>query len=231
MFDHAEDTAENIKTFYFKPDKPVEYIAGQFTELYLAHDNPDSRGIRRWFTLSSSPTEPLLSITTKFSSQQGSTFKQTLAKLKPGSPLKLAQPMGDFVLPKDAVRPLVFVAGGIGVTPMHSMIKYLHDRKEKRDIHLIYAVTKREELAFQMLFRDYGLKLTTVIKDPPSGYSGEAGSLTGERILKIVKPKPGTLFYMSGPEPMVEAFTKDLAKSGVNKHDIITDYFPGYQQF
>jgi len=92
-------------------------------------------------------------------------------------------------------------------------------------------VTKREELAFQILFRDYGLKLTTVIKDPPPGYQGEAGSLTGARILQIAKPKPGTLFYMSGPEPMVEAFTKDLAKSGVNKHDIITDYFPGYQQF
>jgi ferredoxin-NADP reductase len=230
-FDHVENTAENIKTFYFKPEKPVDYIAGQFTELYLAHDSPDNRGIRRWFTLSSAPTSPLLSITTKFSTQQSSTFKQTLAKLAPGSPLKLAQPMGDFVLPKDASRPLVFVAGGIGVTPMHSMIQYLHDRNETRTIHLMYAVTKAEELAFQKLFQNANIQLTTIIKDPPAGYTGESGSLSAERIISIAKPQPNALFYLSGPEPMVEAFTKDLAGSGINKHNILTDYFPGYQKF
>lgn len=233
IFDHTEDTAEHIKTFWFKPDTPVSYTAGQFTEIYLPHDTPDNRGIRRWFTLSSSPTEPMVSITTKFSTQQSSTFKQTLAKLVPGTPLKLAQPMGDFVLPKDASRPLVFVAGGIGVTPMRSMVKYLLDKKEKRDIQLIYAATKREELAFQMLFRDYGVALTTVIKDAPAGYTGETGSLTAERILQLVRPqdKNTALFYLSGPEPMVEALTKDLQKQGVHKHRIITDYFPGYAQF
>lgn len=231
VFDYTEEVAEHIKTFWFKPDKPVDYTAGQFTEIYLPHDNPDNRGIRRWFTLSSSPTEPMVSITTKFSTQQSSTFKQTLAALQPGTPLKLAQPMGDFVLPKDASRPLVFVAGGIGVTPMRSMVKYLLDKGEKRDIHLIYAVTKREELAFQLLFRDYGVALTTVIKDPPAGYNGEAGALSAERILSIAKPADNALFYLSGPEPMVEAFAKGLQNAGTNKHHIVGDYFPGYQKF
>ncbi len=230
VFDHAEDTAANIKTFYFKPEKPVDYIAGQFTELYLAHDHPDNRGIRRWFTLSSSPTEPLVSITTKFSTQQSSTFKQVLATMQPGTHLKLAQPMGDFVLPKDASRPLVFVAGGIGVTPMHSMIKYLHDKGQQRDIHLLYAVTKAEELAFLPLFKE-SVRLTTVVKDPPVGYKGEIGSLTTERILEITDSKPDTLFYLSGPEPMVEVFTKELAEKGISSRRIITDYFPGYQKF
>src|SRR5690349_12906121 len=120
IFDHAEDTADHIKTFWFKPEKPVKYTAGQFTEIYLPHDNADNRGQRRWFTVSSSPTDPMVSITTKFATEHGSTFKQTLAALKPGTPLKLADPMGDFVLPKDPSIPLIFVAGGIGVTPMHS---------------------------------------------------------------------------------------------------------------
>lgn len=230
-FDHSEDTAANIKTFWFKPEKPVRYTAGQFTEIYLPHDNADNRGQRRWFTLSSSPTDDMLSITTKFAGDTSSTFKKTLFALKPGTPLKLADPMGDFVLPKDASIPLVFVAGGIGVTPMHSMIKYLYDTKEKRDIHLIYALTIKEEMAFEKLFKDYGVKLTTIIKNPPAGYKGETGSLDAGRILQLAGDDGRSLFYLSGPEPMVEAFTKDLKAKGINKHRLVTDYFPGYQQF
>ena len=231
VFDHSEPTAANIRTFWFKPERPVKYTAGQFTELYLPHDNADNRGQRRWFTVSSSPTDDLLSITTKYAGDQGSTFKKTLFGLKDGTPLKLAEPMGDFVLPKDQSIPLVFVAGGIGVTPMHSMIKYLNDTREKRSIHLIYAVTNKDELAFEPLFKEYGVTLTTVVKEPPAGYKGETGSLNADRILALAPDDGKTLYYLSGPEPMVEAFTKDLKAKGVDKRRLITDYFPGYQQF
>jgi ferredoxin-NADP reductase len=230
--DHTEDVAENIKTFWFKPEKPVRYTAGQFTEIYLPHDNADNRGTRRWFTLSSSPTDPLLSITTKFAGDTSSTFKKTLFSLQLGTPLKLAEPMGDFVLPKDPNTPLVFVAGGIGVTPMHSMVKYLLDTKERRNIQVIYAVTHLTELAFEPLFKEYGVAFAVIVKEPPADYTGESGSLDGTRILKLA-PDDGstTMYYLSGPEPMVEAFTKDMKHLGVNKHRIVTDYFPGYQQF
>ncbi len=231
-FDHSEDTAEHIKTFWFRPEKPVHQVAGQFTEIYLPHDNPDDRGIRRWFTLSNSPTDDMVSITTKFALAHGSTFKQALAALRPGTQLKLADPMGDFVLPKDKTIPLVFVAGGIGVTPMHSMIKYLYDTHEQRNIHLIYAVNVIQELAFGQLFNDYGLKLTNVVKEPPAGYAGESGSLSADRILALVGGDDGrALYYLSGPEPMVEALAKDLKARGVSKHRVIGDYFPGYPQF
>src|SRR5688572_27736052 len=168
-FDHTEDVAHNIKTFWFRPERKVRYIAGQFTEIYLPHDDADDRGIRRWFTLSSSPTDDLVSITTKFASHRSSTFKQHLSDLKPGTPLKLADPMGDFVLPKDPGIPIVFVAGGMGITPMHSMVKWLEDTGEKRDVHLIYAVTEEDELAFVPLFKNYNLKFTPVVKTPAPG--------------------------------------------------------------
>jgi len=230
-FDHSEDTAESIKTFWFKPEKPVKYTAGQFTEIYLPHENADNRGQRRWFTVSSSPTDGMVSITTKFAHDHGSTFKQALRNLQPGTPLKLADPMGDFVLPKDPSIPLVFVAGGIGVTPLHSMVKYLIDTKEHRDIHLIYAVTHIMELAFEPMFKDYGAKLTIVVKDAPVSYKGETGSLDAKRILSYAPNTGNNLYYLSGPEPMVEVFTKDLKQLGVDKHRLITDYFPGYTQF
>jgi glycine betaine catabolism B len=232
IFDHSEPTAANIRTFWFKPEHAVRFTAGQFTELYLPHDNPDDRGVRRWFTISSSPTDNLVSITTKFATHDGSTFKQTLARLPEGTPLHLADPLGDFVLPKDKSLPLVFVAGGIGVTPMHSMIKYLHDTGEQRDILLIYAVTDSKELAFREQFEAYGVKLIPVVKDPAKGYTGETGSLDADRILQLAQGDDGRkLFYLSGPEPMVEAFTETLKQRGVDKHRVVTDYFPGYAKF
>lgn len=230
-FERAENVAHNVKTFWFKPERPVRYVAGQFTEIYLPHDDADHRGIRRWFTLSSSPTDEMVSITTKFASHQSSTFKQHLKDLKPGAPLKLADPMGDFVLPKDPTIPIVFVAGGMGITPMHSMVKYLHDTGEKRDIHLIYAVTEEDELAFVPLFKEFGLRFTPVVKTPRPGLAGETGSLTTDRILELAPDDGKSLIYLSGPEPMVETFYKEMPVKGISKERLVTDYFPGYQQF
>lgn len=230
-FKGSEDTAHNIRTFRFKPEVPVRYTAGQFTEIHIPHANPDDRGIKRWFTLSSSPTEELLSITTKFASHQGSTFKRALSQLKPGTQLKLADPMGDFVLPKDKTIPLVFVAGGMGITPMRSMVKYLHDTQEQRDIHLIYAVTEEDELAFVPLFKAYNLKFTPVVKTPPPDYSGQTGSLSVDRILELAPDNGRSLIYLSGPEPMIEAFFKEFPSKGVSADRLVTDYFPGYKQF
>jgi glycine betaine catabolism B len=231
VFDHSEDIARNIKSFWFKPERRVEYIAGQFTELYLPHDNPDDRGIRRWFTLSSSPTDQMVSITTKFATHQGSTFKRQLAALKPGTPLKLADPMGDFVLPKDPSIPLVFVAGGMGITPMHSMVKWLQDTGEQRHIHLMYAVTELADLCFEPLFRQYPMTFTPIIKNLPAGHPGETGSLSTDRILQLAGNDDRVLIYLSGPEPMIETFYKELKNKGISEERLVTDYFPGYARF
>jgi len=229
-FDHSEDIAHNIRSFWFKPERPVHFIAGQFTELYLPHV-ADTRGQRRWFTISSSPTDPLLAITTKLSTRQGSTFKAALQRLEAGSSLKLAEPMGDFVLPKDSTIPLIFIAGGIGITPIHSMIKYLQTTSERRHVQLIYAVSYEEELIFEPLLRAYDLILTPVVKHPAVGYKGETGSLTADRIAALAPIEVNTLIYLAGPEPMVESLTKELTVMGIDPQRIVTDYFHGYKRF
>ncbi len=220
-FEYSEDIANRIKTFYFKPEKPVHYLAGQFTEIYLPHNNTDNRGDKRWFTLSSSPTDPLLSITTKFTDKP-SSFKQTLLNLVPGTNLNLADPMGDFVLPIDQSIRLLFVAGGIGVTPFHSMIKYLHETAEKRDIALLYSVSSPEETAFQETFASYDMLVTYLTGAGP----GSENTLTSERILAAATGK--RRIYISGPEPMVESLIKELMQKGIPSDRLVGDYFPGY---
>jgi ferredoxin-NADP reductase len=226
--DHVDNLAGNIHMFWFKPEEPMRNIPGQFTEIFLPHDSPDNRGTKRWFTLSSSPTEELAAITTRLAGEKGSSFKDALSKLKPGAELDMARPMGDFTLPKDKNQEIVYVAGGIGITPMRSMAKYLTDTKERRPITLIHAVSAPEDLVFKDLFTSYGLNYIPVVGHPDKSWKGESGQLDGQRIIKLAEPE-GKLFYLSGPEPMIEALANSLHEAGVPKKQIVTDFFPGYE--
>jgi glycine betaine catabolism B len=228
-FDHSEEVAKNTRSFYFRPEKPAHYLAGQFIELYLPAPYPDERGEKHWFTLSSSPTEPLLAITTKLA-EPSSTFKQSLLALKPGEKVSMAEPMGDFVLPKDPTIPVIFVAAGIGVTPMRSMIKYLKDSGESRDIHMLYAAHELEDFAFRSLFDNYGTHLDMLLKAPPADWRGLSGELNAKRIATVTQEHKNPLIYLSGPELLVETLFKDLQALGIKSRQLVVDYFPGYKQ-
>jgi ferredoxin-NADP reductase len=228
VFDHRHEEAAHITSFYFRPEKPTHYTAGQFAEWTLKHPHPDSRGLKRWFTISSSPTEPHVSITTKITPQTGSSFKKTLLALRPGDEIQMSDAMGDFVLPKLIQTPLIFVAGGIGITPMRSMLQWLADTGEERPIKLIYGVGGEDEIIFQETFDKAGVKPTLVVSQPSDTWGGERGRITAELILGLEKPANDTLVYVSGPEPMVEGLEKDLYKAGLQKHQFVGDFFPNY---
>ncbi len=229
VLDHKQDEASNITTFFFKPEKPMHYTAGQFIELTFKHANPDKRGIKRWFTLSSSPTQELLSITTKYAGvDKSSSFKRTLFGLPIGSELTMSEPMGDFVLPKLVQTPLIFVAAGVGITPFHSILTWLVETKETRPIKLLYAVSREEEIIFQPTFDAANLQPTIVVSEPSAAWGGERGRITTEMILGLEKPSEDTLIYVSGPEPMVENLERDLKKAGIKSRQLVLDFFPNY---
>lgn len=227
-FSHSEPVNDSYTTFWFKPEQPFFYTAGQFTELYIPHPDADTRGLRRWFTLSSSPTEPLISITTKLAGQAGSSFKQRLQVLQPGDTIQADEAMGDFVLPKDTTIPVVFVAAGIGVTPVRSIVTWLIATGEERHVSLLQATSTQAQLAYADLWRRYPLAYTPIVKRPASGYTGLAGELTAPRILNIAPPDARNIYYLSGPEQLVEKLTKDLVAAGIPDYRVVTDYFHGY---
>lgn len=215
-FDHSQPAAKDIITFWFDKPQSIHHVAGQFIELYLPHA-PDERGERHWFTLSSSPTEDKLAITTKFS-RESSSFKTTLKNLKPGAEVDMAEPMGDFVLPKDSSIPLVFVAGGIGCTPFRSIIKWLQDGGHRRDIKLFYAAASVEEMAFKDIFSRLGSNFRPII----------GPNLTAAKIVQTTPQSQKSHIYLSGPEKLVESLRKDFITAGQDKKFVYTDFFHGY---
>lgn len=230
-FERSEAEADNIRTFYFRPERPLQYTAGQFIELTVNHPRPDVRGQKHWFTLSSSPTDELLSITTKWAADKQSSFKKALWKLQKGDEVQMSDAMGDFVLPKLLQTPLVFVAGGIGITPFHSILKWLANTGEKRPIKLLYAVRNEDEIIFQKTFEDAGIRPTIIVSQPSEFWGGERGQLTAETIFGLEKPDDDTLVYVSGPEPMVESLEKGLKKAGLKQSRFVGDFFPNYPEY
>lgn len=220
--------APDIFTFHFKPEKSLSYIAGQFIELTLPHDSPDDRGINRWFTLTSIESDDTISITTKLA-EQSSSFKRHIQSLKPGDEVHISEPMGDFVLPRSESIPLVFVAGGMGITPFASMFKYLAARNETRDIRFLYAVSTEDDIIFQEVFDAAHIHATIVVSKPSDAWGSERGHLSADHVLKLAEPKQNSLIYLAGPEPMVEELQKDLLASNIPSTNIVTDFFHGYQ--
>lgn len=226
--------AKETFDFVFTPNKALAYLPGQYIEWTLPEKKTDSRGNRRYFTLASSPTESDLRIGVKFYPQP-SAFKNSLNQLKIGDKMMAGNLAGDFTLPKDPTKKLVFIAGGIGVTPFRSMIKYLVDKNDKRIITMFYSNKTRDEIAYVDVFNSAAQKLgiqtiytLSDLPTIPADWKGERGFVTKEMIQKYVPDFKERTFYLSGPHGMVAAFEKTLDQMGVPRIQIKTDYFPGF---
>jgi ferredoxin-NADP reductase len=198
-------------------------------EWTLGHSYPDNRGVRRYFTLASSPTERELRLGVKFYPSP-SSFKRQLLEMKNENTIIASQLAGDFVLPKDKKKKLVFIAGGIGITPFRSMIKYLVDTKEKRDVALFYSNKTATDIVYEEVFNkareELDIKTLYVITDPKS--SGYTGPINSQMIISEVPDYKERYFYISGPHAMIIGFQETLNKLGVKKSHIKTDFFPGF---
>jgi glycine betaine catabolism B len=223
----ARDTYE----FVFSYSPRFTYRSGQYLEWTLPHAHADSRGIRRYFTIASAPTENDVRLGVKIIPSASSSFKKQLLDLKPGAKMYAAQLGGDFVLPTDTKRPLVFIAGGIGITPFRSMIKHLLDENDTRDITLFYAVRTMQDAAYGSLLKEaeqkIGVQTVYVVNEQPPE-SKDPRFVDQPMIEKHVPNYKERLFYLSGPVPMVDAYKKLLKGMGVPHSAIVTDYFPGF---
>src|SRR6266545_4588090 len=141
--------APDIYDFIFAPKRKLAFAPGQYMEWTLGHDDPDSRGNRRYFTLASSPTEDNLRLGIKFY-RNSSSFKRALLSMDAHGQIVAAQLAGDFVLPDDPQQKCVFIAGGIGITPFRSMLKYLVDARQPRPIVLFYANRTVDEIVYKV---------------------------------------------------------------------------------
>lgn len=225
--------APDIVEFIFRPSEKLAFAPGQYMEFTLGHPATDERGNRRYFTLASSPTENQIRLGVRFY-PQGSSFKRALARLDGRTDVLAGQLAGDFTLPEDATRKLAFIAGGIGVTPFRSMLKYLIDTGQRRDIIMLYANRAPQEIVYQDVLAEaqarLGARICYTLTDPaavPRGWQGAQGRVDGRMIAALIPDYRERLFYLSGPPAMVRATEHALSRLGVPRSRIKLDSFSG----
>ncbi len=229
-----EKIAHDTYDFVFKADQPMRFKPGQYLEWTLAHPKSDSRGNRRYFTIASSPTESEIRMGVKFY-PNASSFKKTLASMQRQGTIVASQLAGDFTMPDDPKKKLVFVAGGIGVTPFRSMIKYLIDKREKRDVVILYSNQGIDDIAYREVFeqaeRELGIRTIYTLTDTqavPPDWRGYTGYIDVAMIRKEIPDYKERLFYISGPQSIVTALDKVLHDMGLGRSSIHKDFFPGF---
>lgn len=218
----------DVVSFIFKPEQPITWVAGQFMRYHLEDPSPDQRTTNRFFTIASAPYEENIMVTTRFVPGDGSTFKKDLLKLVMGDSIEASGPGGDFVIDPPAGGPnlkYVFIAGGIGITPFRSILLDLNYRKLPIDVTLLYANRSQD-----IIYKDELEALTENNPNFKLYYFIDPNRIDEKAIREHIPNLNSVIFYISGPEPMVEAFGKLFLEMGVPKAHIKQDFFPGYDK-
>jgi ferredoxin-NADP reductase/Na+-translocating ferredoxin:NAD+ oxidoreductase RnfD subunit len=229
--ERVEEVASGAYDFVFRPDRRLAFAAGQYLEWTLPVRRPDNRGNRRYFTIASAPSEELTRLGVKFSAA-GSAFKRELAELRRGDTIVASQLAGSFTLPRNPDRKLVFIAGGIGITPFRSMLKELIDRDESRPIIVLYGNRRASEIAYgdvlEVAKARLGIPTYHAVIDPAGATPYMTIGLIDASMIRAKVPDfAQRIFYVSGPQAMVAAERRLLRRMGVPFWRIKTDFFPG----
>lgn len=212
-----------VVSFFFKPSLPIFWIPGQFLIYTLDHKNPDVRGKMRFFSISSAPFENHIAISTKIDGKAPSSFKKALNKMQLGEKIVAKGPDGNFIL-EDVFAEYVFIAGGIGITPFRSILTDLANDNSPINMILLYA-NKDEDILFKKELDE----LSKSHSNFKINYIISPNHIDENSIIKLVPDLKKPLYYISGPNDMVEDMLNILKNLGIEEKKVKLDYFHGYE--
>ncbi len=215
----VEPAAKNVWTLTPPEGRSPKYLPGQFHFLTFHRDAtlPEEE---HHFTISSSPSEAgIIASTIK----ESGDFTRTIGKTRPGDTVSVQGPFGRFThVEEDPERPLVFIAGGIGITPVRAMLRSMADTGADRRVILLYAnktvddIVFREELEAIAQTGRPRLEVVHILSRAGTDWSGPAGHVDKEMIRERCGDVLDTaVFFVCGPLGMARAVLRDLKELGV----------------
>jgi ferredoxin-NADP reductase len=210
----------------------VDFRPGQYFFVTLPDvGHEDERGLRRHITVVTSPNERgVLGFATRM---RDSAFKRSLRELPVGTEVEVEEPKGRFVLPEDSARPLVFVAGGIGITVFRSMLRYIREEGLPYRVTLIYSNRDRDSSAFldelQALEDELPHFRVIVTMTQDAAWDGETRKIDAQFFRDYLGENLNEFTFMvAGPPGMTEGVQRALAEAGVEEENVIAERFSGY---
>ncbi len=236
-----EPAAEGTMSFHFEKPRDWNFRAGQFVDITLIRPPmTDAEGDTRGFSVSSAPSEGVITITTRL---RDTAFKRSLQEIPLGTDVKVEGPFGELAI--DVSRPAVVLTGGIGITPFRSMIMeaaasgglpgrviVVHSNRRPADTPFLAELQALAE-------RDPNLMYVPTMTDvePSDDWPGERGRIDATLLRRYLENVSSALYFLEGPEPvyyltgppgLVKALDTMLLEVGLEPDDIRTEEFTGY---
>ena len=226
------EIANGTMAFHLEKPKDLDFRAGQFCDIRLINPpETDDEGDIRGFSIASAPYESDIVVATRM---RDTAFKRVLKGLAIGSTVEFDGPYGDFTLHKTEATPAVFIIGGIGVTPVRSMIAQATHDQTMHNLTLIHSSRTPADLPYMSDFLNFANKndkfnyIPVASDSIPDDWRGESGRIDIEMAKKYVVDLEKPIYYLSGPEGMVKAMRQMLVDASVNEDNIRTEEFSGY---
>lgn len=229
-----EDVALDTMAFHFEKPKDFIYKAGQFADYTLINPSEtDAEGNTRGFTIACAPYQDDIMFTTRM---RDTAFKREIKKMPIGTEVTFDAPYGSFTLHNNTSIPAVFLTGGIGITPVRSiLLQATHDvaphqifvfysNKTPKDAAFLNELGSLTELNKNIMF----VPSMTDMENSDQEWTGEKGFFTKEMLQKYLVDLQIPIYYLSGPKVMVSAVRKTLNEAGVDDDNIRTEEFSGY---
>ncbi len=211
-------------------ERPLAFQPGQYAA--ISYEKRGKPSAARCFSIVSSPTDQH---TLQFSMRVRGKFTNALSKLKQGDVVDVYGPFGGFVFDMTVEKRAVFIAGGIGITPFMSILRYLSALNASNEVTLIYSCATQDDIPFfdELTAIEKAhphIQVVFVIgKGPTDKLIPEkvrTGHITPELIDEITKQHYQDLrFFLCGPPMFMKPMIKALVKRGANKSDILTEAF------
>jgi ferredoxin-NADP reductase len=220
-------------TSSYRFSRPPEYTfkAGQW--FTIAIPGPDGP-LDHHFSHADSPTESFIELTTRLT---GSDFKNTLDALAPGAEVEIMGPYGSFLFGYETAK-IAFLTGGIGVTPVRSMLRYLADtdgagRAEGQELVVFYGSMTEDGIVYKAEFDEFertiaGLRVVHVITKPTPDWKGYGGFITADIIRAELSGPAAWTYYIVGPPPMITAMDKVMGQMEIPAAQMVVESFAGY---
>ncbi len=220
----------SVKTFRLDTQgHEIDYRSGQFFFLTIKINEKEAN---HHVTISSSPTEKgYIEFTKRITAHD---FSQALNVLKPGEWAHVRGPSGYFTL-GETPQKLGFLSGGIGITPIRSMLRYIVDKDLNWDIVLLYGNSSYEEIVFREELERISrakpsIRIEHILSGPefPPDWKGKKGYINKDLITEQIPDYRDRLFYISGPPKMVVTLEEQLYALNLPREQIKRDSFTGY---
>jgi len=209
-------------------DAPIpNYKPGQFAMLAI-HDKDGEIWQRRPFSICSSPLNKKY---LQFAIKVHGEFTQKITTLKNGEAVDVSTPNGFFIFNETRMKKTVFLAGGIGITPFISALRYISDKKLDNEAVLLYSNKTKEDIVFyeelkSIAEKNKNIKVVFVLtkEDSPSS-EYEKGRIDKLYIEKYCSPFEEKYFSICGPSKFMESLSEQLAELGIPKDYIDMERF------